>query len=401
MRFQARIYDPRRAATIDREIDASDEAEATTLAEAAGCVALAIQPYRVGAAGLKLRWNRRARFDVRLFCEEVRTLLSAGMSLVETLDTLAAKSDDLAASEVLRDVRLRLLEGKSFSAALESHTNTFPLILTAAVNASERTGRVQDALEEYLRYDSVLRDLKRKILNAAIYPCLVILFGIAVGLFLLGYVVPRFAKVYDDFAQNLSVPTRVLIEVGRFFGNHSALLIGAFAAVIAALWWLASQGRLAKMLLWIADRIGPVQRTLRIFQLSRVFQTMAMLIRGGYPVVEAAGLARSLAFQPPLRRSIDEARRSIAEGKSFSAGFSMAGLTDSVSERLLKVGERTGRIDPVLEVIAKRYTQELETFIERLTRVIEPALMMTVGLLIGALIVLMYMPIFDLANGMQ
>lgn len=403
MQFNARIYDPGRQAALSRTVDAASRERAILSLQAEGNVVLSIErPLGFSAfavIGGKLR--RRRKFDVRLFCEEVKTLLSAGMSLVEIVDTLSVKEPDSPDALVLLDLRSLLSEGKAFSTSMEAYPAIFPMVLVAAVRASERTGRVQEALEEYLRYELVLHELRRKLLNAAIYPGLVIAFGIAVGGFLLGYVVPRFAKVYDDFAQNLSVPTHLLIELGRFLAAHVAGLIVVVLAGIAVVTWLFVEGMIGRLVLGVAGRIAPLQRIFRVFQLSRIYQTMAMLIRGGYPVVEAAGIAQTLAFQPNLRAAIDTARRSIAEGRSLSASFAGAKLTDTVTERLLKVGERTGEVQSVLDVIARRHATELETFIERVARVIEPALMMSVGLLIGVMIVLMYMPIFDLANGMQ
>jgi general secretion pathway protein F len=398
VQFAARVFDPQQGAAADRLIEAPDAAGARALVESEGLVVLGLE-----AKGLPVSWAPAWRhtggFDVRLFCQELKTLLSAGMSLVEALDTLVMKAGDRSNHAVVHALQARLHEGQTFSSALESAEQPFPPILTAAVRASERTGRVADALAEYVRYDGVVRELKRKVWNAAVYPAMVVGFGLLVVLFLLAYVVPRFAQVYEDFAGELSWPTKLLLGLGHLFGQYGAAMgVLALAAVAAAV-ALHRRGVLGRLALRSLMTLPMARRVMRVFQLARIYRTLCMLLRGGYTVVDALDLSKGLAFDPGLAGAVDRARRSVAEGMALSAAFAQQALTDTVSDRLIKVGERSGRFDVVLETIADAYTQQIETFVERLARVVEPLLLMAVALMVGAIIVLMYMPVFELAGG--
>ncbi|HYD82133.1 MAG TPA: type II secretion system F family protein [Paucimonas sp.] len=362
---------------------------------------------REGVTALSITFRQRPRFvlrapafDVMLFCEELRTLLSSGMSLVEAMDTLCAKGGNDERHAVLQEIRQRLQEGKSLSAALERGRFPFPPLLIASIRASERTSRVDEALEEYIRYHKMGQELRKKLVSAAIYPSLVVGFGMLVCLFMVAYVVPRFAQVYEDFAQSLSISTLLLMKVGRFAGDHIVLLLCCVAAAAAAGAASYRSGALGRIVLRALGKIRVARYYLRLYQLARIYQTMAMLLKGGYTLADAIPLAQGLAFEERLQQQIANARRTVMEGRRLSAAFAENGLTDHVTERLLQVGERSGNLAKVMDIIAHTYRQEFSLFVERATRLTEPVLLMTVGLMIGAIIVLMYMPVFDLVGGM-
>jgi general secretion pathway protein F len=394
MQFRARAFDADSGTVIERLVE-GDSAEMVAQSLAGeGLAVLSVSAVRANLLGV-----RRPGFDVMLFCEELRTLLSSGMSLIEAVDTLCSKHERDASLQVLRELRQRLLEGKPLSAALETNAHPFPPLLVASIRASERSSRISNALDEYTAYERIGRDLTRKVVSAAIYPSLVIGFGGLVSLFMIAYVVPRFAQVYEDFSSSLSWPTMVLIRVGQFAGEHLLVLVAGLVA--AGGWGVAGyrSGGLIRFALRVLRRLAFVQRQLRTYQLARIYQTTAMLLRGGYPLSDALPLAQQLAFEPRLRDQLSAARVHIMEGRRLSVAFEKEGLTDQVTLRLLQVGERSGDLAQVMDVISQGQRQDFTLFVERTTRMAEPILLMTVGLLIGAIIVLMYMPVFDLAGG--
>lgn len=395
MQFRVRVYDVASGTVAERFADGDNAEGVEQMLAGEGLTVLSVFAVKPG-----LFPRRGSAFDVVLFCEELRTLLSSGMSLIEAVDTLTSKHERNASLQVLRDVRQRLLEGKPLSAALEANAFPFPPLLIASIRASERSSRIGNALDEYISYERMGRDLARKVVSAAIYPGLVVGFGGLVCLFMIAYVVPRFAKVYDDFSSSLSWPTIVLMRVGQFAGDHLAVLV--IALVGSAVWGLAwyRSGRLGKLVLRALGRFAFVQRQLRTYQLARIYQTMAMLLRGGYPLADAVPMAQQLAFEPRLQDQMKAARTHIMEGRRLSAAFHQERLTDQVTLRLLQVGERSGDLAAVMDIIAQTLRQEFTLFVERTTRLAEPILLMAVGLLIGAIIVMMYMPVFDLASGM-
>jgi general secretion pathway protein F len=374
-------------------IDAADEQAVTAMLSARGAVVL-----RITAAGVDIS-RKSARFDVRLYCRELASLLNAGMTIVEALTALVARAGTHPNVHAYGAVLGRLREGKVLSGAMEQSGLTFPSLLIAAVRASERSGRISDALSEYLRYEEMVRISRQRVINAGIYPLLVVLFGVIVCLFLLGYVVPRFSKVYDDFGGSLSLATQIILGIGIALNDYFWWFVFGLAAIIAAT-ALAS-----KRINWHNATIGLLLRFKWFealsdrFQLARIFRTVAMLLRGGFPLVEALRMVSDLAFDPKLKRRLSAAAIAVAEGAPLGRSLGTQSLIDEVGLRLIAVGERNGQLNSVLEVVADEYQLELDNRIERMTRLIEPVLIFTVAVIIGAIVVMMYLPIFDLASG--
>jgi general secretion pathway protein F len=394
MQFQVRTFHAASTTITDLILD-GDSAEALKhLLERDGTSVLAI------TASKGQQFSKRKRgFNIVLFCEELRTLLASGMSLVEAIDTLCSKDGEENKLRVLLEIKQRLQEGKPLSAALEMNQFRFPPLLIASIRASERSSRIDDALDEYIAYEKVGQELGKKIVSAAIYPSLVVGFGFLVSLFMISYAVPRFAKVYDDFAQNLSTSTVILMRVGQFAEHYFPLIVVSIGVLIALVVMAYRNGSLQRLLLRVIGSFKFAQYYLRLYQLARIYQTMSMLLKGGYTLSDAIPLAQNLAFEAKLKQQIEATRLAIMEGKRLSTAFADNNLTDNVTSRMLQVGERSGNLAKIMDIIAHTYRQEFTLFIERATRLAEPILLMIVGLMIGGIIILMYMPVFDLAGG--
>ena len=397
MQFTVRYVDTRNvdnANVQQRTLAAPGEEAVRQLMQREGMTVLSVVAQRQAWPG-----RRAADFEVALFCEELRTLLSSGMSLVEAIDALCSKSDADGKLGILLAIKQRLLEGKPLSAALELSQFSFPVLLVASIRASERTSRIDDALEEFVGYEKVGQELSKKVISAAIYPALVVGFGFAVSLFMIAYVVPRFAQVYDDFTPDLSLPTVILLKVGQFSGHYIAylLVVLLLLAVLGVVGYRT--GKLKTTLLSLVGRFRFARYYLRLYQLARIYQTMSMLLKGGYTLSDAIPMAQNLAFDDTMRNRMVQARLAVMEGRRLSSAFAAHGLTDNVTERLLQVGERSGNLSKVMDIIAQTYRQEFTLFVERVSRLAEPILLMAVGIMIGAIIILMYMPVFDLAGG--
>lgn len=224
--FSARTFDVATGDYAERQVSGSDEVSVRLALERDGLTVLSIARPRGRPLG------KTVPFDVVLFCEELRTLLSSGMTLVEAVDTLYTKDNPDGKRDVLRAIDQHLREGKPLSTALELNPFPFPVLLVASVRAGERTSRIDAALGEFIAYEKVAREMGRKLVSAAIYPSLVVGFGMLVCLFMLAYVVPRFGRVYEDFAKGLSPSTMILMRVGQFMGDHLALIGLVLAMVI-------------------------------------------------------------------------------------------------------------------------------------------------------------------------
>ena len=233
-----------------------------------------------------------------------------------------------------------------------------------------------------------------------IYPLLLLGVGGAVAFFLLFYVVPRFGRIYEERAAELPFFSRVLLTWGQAVDQHAGLALLALAGIVGAAiyaWRSAHfRARLGNAL-WRMPAIG---ERLKLYQLARFYRTIGMLLRGGMPLVAALDMGAEL-LHPVLRERLGAARRSISEGRAVAATMEAAGLTTPVALRMLGVAERAGNMGEMMEQIAAFHDEELARWVDWFTRLFEPILMALIGLVIGIIVVLMYMPIFELAGGLS
>lgn len=379
------------------EYDAVNAGDATALAAAQGWSTVSVR-----AARNWFSWTtgRAARFSLLLFSQELLALLESGISMVEALETLAEKESRPDTRQLIEQVLEKLREGNALSAALDRFPRHFPPLYVATVRASERTGDLPEALARYIAYESQLEGLRKKLVSAAIYPVLLIAVGLLVSLFLLGYVVPRFSQVYADLGDNLPWMSQVLLTIGQLIQKHGvmSLVIAVVATVIGYRLlrrpefkgWFARQ-------MW---RLPAVGERLRIYQLARCYRTAGMLLRGGMSAVPALIMIGGL-LAPSLRVRLNEAIREIREGRTLSQAMEAHGLTTPIALRMLRVGERSGRMGEMMERIAAFYDEDMTRWVEWFTRLFEPLLMAFIGLIIGGIVLLLYLPIFELAGSIQ
>jgi general secretion pathway protein F len=388
MRFFVRSWVPGTSSVEEVTVEAAAISDVQRSVEARGHTTLSI---RAAPA------RRARRFDVAWWCRELHTLLRAGMTVVEAIETLSANKGDVDRDHVHGALLRKLTQGHPLSDAMTS-VGVFPRVLVASVIASERTSTLADALNDYLRYDELLARLRRQIVSAAIYPAVVIGLGVLITCFLLMFVIPRFSRMYIERHGDLSAATEAVLWLSRLLQEHS-LAVGAFIALGTGLVvWAARTGRVLPALMAIADRIDEVRRKMDHFRLANLYQSLALMVRGGYTIDEALSVGEALNLGPRLDESLKRARAHIAQGWSASRALAAAGLTEIVTERLLAVGERTGSFEGVLQTIADRHAQRFETFVEHATRIVEPLLLLLVALVVGGIVVMMYMPIFDMAG---
>lgn len=356
---------------------------------------------KVSGALPALKWSaRERRFPLALFSHELRSLLEAGLSLPEAMQSLVEKEARPSIRRVLEGIYTALMQGTSFSAALATQDAAFPPLYIASIRASEKTGDLPEALGRYLAYEQQTDAVRKKVVSASVYPAILIGVGLLVALFLLIYVVPRFAAVYEDTGRDLPWMSALMLAWGRFLDHHAlTVVLAAVAAVALAVYALGqSSVRLA-----IERRVLAIPRVgerMRIYQLARLYRTLGMLLRGGMPAVPAIRSASPL-LRPELRERLAQAQAGVERGRAMSDALDEAGLTTPVALRMLRVGERTGRMHELMERIAAYYEDDTARAIEWFTRLFEPILMLVIGGLIGGIVLLMYLPIFDLAGSLR
>jgi general secretion pathway protein F len=396
MRFELKAIGPQGGVeAID--FQAPDETTAVRSLEGRGYTVLSVRAKR----SLGLPWRSAAeRFPVVLFSQELRVLLNAGLPLPEAIDTLAQKEkrDDFRA--VIERLGAVLREGQPLSAALQEFPQAFSALYVATVRSSEKTSDLGPALARYVAYATQLEAIRKRVVNASIYPTLLIIVGGIVSLFLLLYVVPRFGHIYEERGGDLPLFSRLLLAWGQAVDRHAPVVLGTMAVLAAGLVYAL---RLPNVRTAIGDalwRLPAIGERLKVYQLARFYRTIGMLLRGGTPLVAALDMGAEL-LHPLLRERLANASQAIREGRAVAQSMEANGLTTPVALRMLNVGEKSGNMGDMLEQIATFHDEEMARWVDWFTRLFEPILMTIIGLVIGVIVILMYMPIFELAGNLQ
>lgn len=379
------------------DIDAGSPDEAEAMAANQGLAILSVEAEK--AKPFLAFSTSRFTFHVPLFAQELLALLGAGVSIVDAIETLQEREERPEAKAIFSKLLVRLCEGLPLSEALAGQADTFPPLFVATVKASEKTSNLAEGFERYIAYMQQMGKVRDKLVSASIYPLLLIGAGGLVVLFLLGYVVPRFSNIYAGMGGNLPWLSKLLLVWGQFIERHGGAAVLLLAVVVVFVIRMLRSDELRQKALEKAWEIPAVGKRLKLYQLSRFYRTIGMLLRGGIPMTTAMDMVSGL-LQPSYRHQLLAAREAVQEGKSISVALSDNGLTTPVSVRLLRVGERGGRISEMMDRIAQFHDEELARWIDWFTRLFEPILMAIIGLVIGVVIVLMYLPIFELAGGM-
>lgn len=379
-------------------LEAASIAAAREQCLSSGYVVLTARPSSWLPVHIALLQPASGRLDVLVFAEQLRDLLVAGLGVVEALSTLNAGGQEVARSAA-RSLLERLRGGDPLSVALASDPQ-FPPLLVALVRASEWTSDLPQALTRYLEHELRVRALRHNVSSAVIYPLLLVCVGSAVLLFLLFFVVPRFARVFEGMSGDLPWSARAMVEWSSVLSGHGPLLLTIAAAVVlVAAVSLTSPAFRAHVLARVF-RCAPVDRRLRTYFLARWFRATGMLVEGGIPLPDALGLSAGL-LPHSLRAGGVAVERAIRDGLAPTDAHARAGMLTPVAEQLMRAGERTGDLGSTLGRIAQFHDTEIARTLERTLRILEPLIMVLVGAGIGAVVILMYLPIFELASAIE
>jgi general secretion pathway protein F len=394
MRYQVTCIHPTQG-FLRLAVDAPDESGARELAVRQGLTVVTARAAR--AIAPRRRWAAR-RFPLMLFTQELLSLVSAGLSLPETLDALAHEDTESDHVAVIEALRRSLFEGEPMSKALERFPQHFPPLYIAMVRSGERTGDLAPALSRFIDYQSRVDAVRKKLVSASIYPVVLLVVGGLVTLFLLVYVVPRFAGIYTDADRDLPWLSMLLLEWGELLNAHATAVAVGAAGVMAAIAVLfrSITAPAARLL----ARVPSIAHRALVYQLARFYRTVGMLLAGGIPLPQALEMSSGL-LATVNRERLARAVRRIREGSAVSVALDAEGLATPVAVRMLRVAERGGNLAEMTERIAFFYDDDIARWLDWFAKLVEPVLMAVIGLVIGTVVVLMYLPVFQLAGAVQ
>jgi len=385
---------------------ADNEARLRREFEEKGLYVLAIQQAgRRALAGFHVpELPHRKRVSTReflVFNQELATLLKAGMPLVQSLDILRRRVANPVFKGVLDDVHGRVRAGSALSEAFEAHGSMFPGVYTASLLAGEKSGNLEQVLRRYVSYVKIVSGVRRKTVSALVYPVILLMLSLVVVTIIVVKVVPEFGAFYNQFGKELPLSTQIIVGISDFVTSYFYIIIAAIAATVAAAWWWVKQpGRkrvLDRQILRV-PAVGPVAQK---FATSQGARTLATLLGGGIPLVNALEVtARSLSNEF-MASELNAAAQQVREGRALASAMQESGAFPDVAIKMVEVGESTGALQEMLNSLADFYDEEIDTNLGRFVTVIEPILLVVMGIVIAGLLLSLYMPLFNLSSALR
>ncbi len=368
--------------------------------EQKGYCVLGIQPKgMLGRISLPGRVRRKVPMrEFLIFNQELATLLKAGMPLVQSLDILRSRVEHPTFRQVLDEVHDRVRAGSSVSDAFSAHGDLFPAAYGASLLAGEKSGSLDGVLRRYVAYMKVIGGVKRRTMAALVYPA--VLVGVAlvvVGIIVLK-VIPEFSAFYESFGAELPLVTRIIVRGSTFVRSQILLLAGAAILLGAAGWsWVRQAGQRA-LLDRSVLRVPWAGSTIRRFATSQLARTLSTLLGGGLPLVNAIDIASRSMTNRFLSAEMREVGQRVREGEAFAPALAARGQFPDVFVKMAEVGESTGALQEMMASLADFYDEEVEAELGRFVSLVEPVLLIVMGLVIASLLLALYMPLFQLTS---
>ncbi len=346
----------------------------------------------------RTRGGKISLADLVVFTRQLATMVDAGIAIVQSLQSLAEQSPNKVMRDVIKDVCTRVESGEGFSEALQRHPKAFSKLYISMVAAGEKGGLLAEILARLATYLESSARLRRKVKGAMMYPIIMSVVAISITTFLLVKIVPVFKGVYESFGAKLPLPTEALITISNSVRHYFVFFLIAIGALIYS--WLYFIKTESGRDFWDSYRIklpvfGPLAQKICLVRFTR---TLASLIRAGVPILEVLQIVSQTVGNTVMERAIKTAASDIVRGEGSAAALAKHPIFPSMIIRMISAGEQTGNIDNMLERVSTFLDEEVEAMLSGLMSLIEPLLIVVLGVLIGAMVVCMYLPIFNLGN---
>lgn len=339
--------------------------------------------------------------DLSIFCWQLYTMLNAGVEILRSLDIIASQTRNKAFKKVIEAAGRDVEEGVSFANALNKHPRIFPALIVRMVNAGEVGGVLDQILKRLAAFYEGQAEMRSQIRAALTYPLLLLTASTGVSIFLISYVLPKFAVIFEGFGTSLPLPTTIMLGLGGIFRQYFLIVFGVIAGLLAAL------------SLYIKTKIGRLQYdTLKLKMpifgnllskiiISRFAKVMAMLVQGGIPILTALDVLKGIMGNVRLSNAIARVSSAVEKGQPVSQPLQATGLFPEMVTNMIKVGEETGSLDNMLSKVTDFYDREVEDAVRAFTRLIEPVMLIFMTVLVGFIAISLFLPLTDITRQIQ
>lgn len=382
---------------LRKEVEASSKEDLFDRLEKEGLFPIDVSPKGIVLPFLKLG-RKVSSADLLVFNYGFLTLLKAGLPLLDSLDALKKSSKNQHLSEAITEAIREIKNGQPLSESMRKNSGVFPELYTASIAAGERTGDLVPSIKGYIDFQKKMEAIRKKIVSSAVYPAVLALTSIIVVVFLITYVVPSFAKIYTDTGAELPVATAILLGVTGFLKGHILFLASLAVAAIfgARAAYKSGAGRVYFDAFKLrAPHVGEIYTGYTIAKFSR---TLGMVLKSGVPLIQALQMSKGVLNNMVLDQKLKNVIKKTREGEGLTEAIAKEDFMPEITLRMFGVGERSASLPLILEEIADYHEEDVNHKVGILTDLLEPALMVVMGLIIGTIIVLMYLPIFQLGE---
>ncbi len=342
--------------------------------------------------------NKIVNKDLPSFSRQMAAMLAAGMPIVASLETLEEQAVNPNFKMVLSEVRKSIEGGASFSESLAQIPDVFEVLYVNMVRAGEQSGQFAETMKRIGDLLEANAKLKRKVKSALTYPVVVLSMSLIIAAGMIIFIVPVFASMYKDFGSALPGPTQFLVDLSDGAKKYSPIIIPAILAAV----WMFKRWKKTDAGAWVMDGfalkapvIGGLVQKVAIARFSR---TLAQLVQSGVPILNAMEIVAKAAGNRVIEAAIMEARQSVEHGDTLSVGLSNKACIPTLVVRMMAAGEKTGKVDEMLSSVADTFDDEVETMLASLTSLLEPLLMVFLGVVIGGIVICMFLPIFKMSE---
>ncbi len=381
---------------VRSNVDASSEANAIAALLNRNLLVVSIQE-KIGKKG-RTSGGKVSLADQVIFTRQLATMLDAGLAMVQSLQALSEQTENKVMRDVIKDITTRVEGGDSFSEALQKHPKAFNRLYYSMVSAGEKGGLLAEILARLATYLENTARLRKKVKSAMMYPTVVTVVAIGITIFLLVKVVPVFSSIFTSFGGELPAPTQFLIDVSNLLRHYFlGFIVLGIAIVFGWLYYIKTPSGLK---FWDAKRIKlPIFGSIaHKICLARFTRTMASLIRSGVPILEVLSIVQNTVGNVIMEAAVKASALDIERGEGISAAISKHPIFPTMIIRMMSAGEQTGKIDSMLERISDFLDEEIENTLNGLTALIEPLLIVFLGVVVGGIVICMFLPIFKLSD---
>jgi len=367
-----------------------------------GLVPLSVEPLDAVSAGgqiaseVKLKTGKWGLKQLVLFTQKLYSLVNSRVELLNALRLLEKNCATQVEKSLLDDIIKRIKDGESFSGCLNYYPEYFPRLYVNIIHTGESTGKLKDALIQLLNYLRRLEDLKLKVKQALAYPIFMAVVGAGTIFVMLTFVLPRLAGMFDDFQAELPLPTRILLDLSNFLKSNWLFIIIAF---IVFIFFLKFKKTGQESLLSRLKYHIPIAKDIVYKQsVANFSRSLSLLLQSGVNLLAALKDASGVIDNPVYAQQLEKVRKDISEGISFSDALAKFKIFPDLFVQMIRVGEEGGRLDVVLADIAESYDNEIEADLKTVSSLIEPAIILVLGLIIGGMVIAMLLPIFNMSS---